>query len=424
MKLTVEELPQSKREIQIDLEIEEINKRFDSSLNKLAGMANIPGFRKGKVPESVIKIKFGKNLQAEVLDQIVNESYEKAQKEKDIIPISAASIDTKGIMPEENKPYSFKITVDVTPTVKIDGYKELVLEKEKVEVKDEHVDAVLKRKQEEHAEFLPVTDRPAMKDDWVLLEGNVLLNGKTVQDFPGQLVQVGSNNLPKEISEALINSSAGDEKKVDSKTESGEKVTYNLKIKAIKKRRLLIVDDEFAKGLGGFQDLAELKADVRKNLERFRDMSIREDLKKQALDKLTAKVEVELPPGLIKRQKDYIETLSKIRKGKDAEELSKDELEKLAAKKLKESFLLDEIAEREKITVTDEELEKAKTEILQARKDTNIDMDNVRMNILHDKVFDFLLSHATINEKEESLILNPNEVSLLNHRNKQSGPEV
>ena len=164
-------------------------------------------------------------------------TYEKAQKEDEIVPISPASIDTKGVMPEKDKPYSFKITVDVRPEVKIDDFKGVVVERERVEVTDEHVDAVLQQQREERAEFLPVTDRPVMRGDWVLLEGESLLDGKVVQDLSGRMVEAGSDNLPKEMNEALIGCPVGEERNVSSETEGSEKITYRFKVNAIKEGR-------------------------------------------------------------------------------------------------------------------------------------------------------------------------------------------
>ena len=414
MKVTVEELPRSRKQIQIELEEEEINKHFDKSLSQFAKSAQVRGFRKGKVPHSIIEMRLGKSLQTEVLKKILDESYEKVKKDEGVVPVSAPSIDTKGAMPEKNKPYSFGITVDVMPSVKIDDYKKLVLERRKFEITDKHVDAVLKQRQEESAEFLPVSDRPVMKGDWVQVDGDSLVNGKVIQDFSGRMVQVGSDVLPEEMNDALIGCSVGDEKDVNAETQSGEKITYRFKVKAIKERRLLIVDDEFAKDIGGFQSLDVLKYDIRKKLFAVRDIQIKEDLKRQVVDKLIDKAEAEFPLSFVEEQTKHIKMLSGVRMNDTAGKLSGKELEELAVRKLKEAFILDEIAEKENLTVTDDELEKVKAKISEERKDVKeLNMDNVRRNLTHDKVMDFLLSAASIDDKEESLIVKPDEVSFV-----------
>ena len=422
MKVAVEQLPGSRKQIEIELEGEEVNKHFDKSLNQLAKGAQIPGFRKGKVPRSVLEMKLGKSLQGEVLDEIVNESYEKAQKEEGIVPISPASIDTKGVMPEKDKPYSFKITVDVRPEVKIDDFKGVVVERERVEVTDEHVNAVLQQQREERAEFLPVTDRPVMRGDWVLLEGESLLDGKVVEDLSGRMVEAGSDNVPKEMNEALIGCPVGEERSVSSEKEGSEKITYRFKVNGIKERRLLIVDDEFARDLGGFQNVDELKADIRKKLEAMAEMREKGDLKRQVIDKLVDKAEVEVPRALMERQIERMRVLSKVGTDGTTEKFGDKELEDLALRQLREYFVLDEIAKRENITVADEEVEKVKTSIAERRKDTEIDTEDVRSNLVREKVFDFLLSGATIKDKEESRIVKPGDVDFIPHPSQGNKP--
>ena len=408
MKVIVEELPESRKQIRVELEQEEVNKYFDDSINQFARTAQIPGFRKGKVPPSILEMKMGKGLQAEVLEKVVSKSYKKACEDEKIVPISAPSVDTGGTMPEKNKPYTFKVTVDVRPAVKLAEYKNMVLEKEKVEITDEQVDAVLQQEREQRAELLPVTDRPAMRGDWVVLEGESLLDGNVVQDFSDRLFQVGSGSLPQELDEALAGMSAGEEKKVNSETERGEKISYSVTVKEIKEKRLLIVDDEFARDIGGFQTLDELRTDIRKNLVAFADMRVKEDLRRQALDRLAGSVEVKLPPALIEEQIERIRSVSRLRVRDETEEPDAEKLKELAVRKLKEYFVLDEIANREKITVPDEELEEIKAKISEGRKSAEEpDMENMRMNLLHRKVLDFLLSHAEIRDKEESLIVKP-----------------
>ena len=408
MKVTVEELPESRKQILVELEQEEVKKYFDDSIRQFARAAQIPGFRKGKVPPSILEMKMGKGLQAEVLEKVVSKSYKKACEEEGIVPISAPSVDTGDTMPEKNKPYSFKVTVDVRPAVKLSEYKGLALEREKVEVTNEHVDTMLQREREQRAEFLPVTGRPVMRGDWVALGGESLLNGKLVQDFSSRLFQVGSDSLPPEVNEALVGTSAGEEKKINSETESGEKISYSFAVKEIKEKRLLIVDDEFARDIGGFQTIDELRTDIRKNLVAFADMRAKENLRRQALDKLVDNVEVEFPLALIEEQMERIKSLSSVRVKGETEEPDAGKLKELAVRKLKEYFVFDEIASRENITVKDEEMEEIKAKISEGRKSMEgIDMGNVRLNLLHSKVLDFLFLHAEIRDKEESLIVKP-----------------
>ena len=414
MKVNVEELPGSRRRIEVELEQEEVSRHFEDKVKRLARSAQIPGFRKGKVPGHVLEKMMGKSLQAEVLEEIVGESYGKACREKDITPVSEPSIDTGSVMPQKDKPYSFSITVDIKPGVSIEDYKGLVLEKEKVEITDEHVSAALQREREERAEFLPVKDRSVMKEDWVLLDGKSFVDGNAVQDFSDYMVQVGYGRLPKEMDEGLVGCLVGQEKEISSTGKGGEKISYNLKVKAIKERRLLIVNDEFAKDVGGFPSLEELRVDIRKRLESVSEVRVEHDLKRQIGGKLAGMVEVDVPRSFVERQVEHMRQIT--RAYVTGQETNQDdgELKKLATAQIREHLALEEIARRENITVTEEEVEKAGAEAAAAglKKDAE-DSDGLRWSLRRKKTVDFLLSHAKIEDKGKSLIMTPDEVSLI-----------
>jgi trigger factor len=235
MKVNVEELPGSRKRMDVELEQEEVSKHFEDLVKRLVRDAQIPGFRKGKVPGHVLEKRMGKSLQAEVLEKIVGESYGEACREKDITPISEPSVDTGSAMPQKDKPYSFSVTVDTKPGVSIEDYKGLVLEKEKIEITDEHVSAALQQEREERAEFLPVSGRPVMKGDWVLLDGKSLLDGAVVQDFSDYMVQAGEGRLPKGMDEALVGCPVGQEKEISSVGKGGEQINYKFRIGELKK---------------------------------------------------------------------------------------------------------------------------------------------------------------------------------------------
>ncbi len=419
MRVNVEELPGSRKRIEVELEQEEVSKHFEDKVKRLVMGAQIPGFRKGKVPGHILEKRMGKSLQGEVLEEIVGESYGKACREKDITPVSEPSVDTGSAMPQKDKPYSFSITVDTKPGVSIEDYKGLVLEREKVEVTDEHVSAAIQREREERAEFLPVNDRPVMRDDWVLLDGKSFVDGNAVQDFSDYMVQAGSGRLPKEMDEALVGCPVGQEKELSSTGKGGEQISYKFRVKAIKERRLLIVNDEFARDVGGFQSLEELRADIRKRLESAAEVRVEHDLKRQIGEKLAGMVEVDVPQSFVERQVEHMRQIT--RAYVTGQETNQDdgELKKLAMAQIKEHLAIEEIARRENITVTEEEVEKAGAEAAAAglKKDAE-DSDGLRWSLRRKKTVDFLLSHAKIEDKGKSLIMTPDEVSLIDRGQK------
>jgi trigger factor len=419
MRVKVEELPGSRKRIEVELEQEEVSKHFEDKVKRLARGAQIPGFRKGKVPGHILEKRMGKSLQVEVLEEIVDESYGKACREKDITPVSEPSVDTGNAMPQKDKPYSFSITVDTKPGVSIEDYKGLVLEREKVEVTDEHVSAAIQQEREERAEFLPVNDRPVMRDDWVLLDGKSFVDGNAVQDFSDYMVQVGSGRLPKEMDEGLVGCPVGQEKEISSTGKGGKQISYKLRVKGIKERRLLIVNDEFAKDVGGFPSLEELRADIRKRLESAAEVRVEHDLKRQIGEKLAGMVEVDVPQSFVERQVEHMRQIARAYVAGQETNQDDGELKKLATAQIKEHLAIEEIARRENITVTEEEVEKAGAEAAAVglKKDAE-DSDGLRWSLRRKKTVDFLLSHAKIEDKSKSLIMTPDEMSLIDRGQK------
>ena len=403
--------------IRVELEPEEVNKYFNDSVRKLARTAQISGFRKGKVPGHILEMKLGKSLQAEVLEKICRDSYPKACDEKELFPISEPDLDTGKELPYRSKPYGFTFTVETKPKVSVDGYKGMELEREKVEITDELVEAALQYEREKHAEFLPVTGRSAMKGDWILLDGECLLDGKMIQDLPDYRVEIGSGNIQREIDEVLAGCAAGDEKEVNSTGEKGEQITYKLRIKAVEERRLLVVDDEFARDIGEFKNLEELRNDIRKKLKAAAEVRVEQNLRIQVREKLAGMVDAKLPPKLVEKQKEHVKRISKaLLRGEDTG--SDDEkLKNIAETQLKEQLAIEDIIRKENITVTDEEMEKAVAEMeASGRKGEEENSDDLRWRLQKKKTIDFLLSNAKIGDKGERLIITPEEARLVEER--------
>ena len=420
MNVKVEELTGSRKRIEVELEQEEVSKHFKDLVERLARDAQIPGFRKGKVPGHILERRMGKSLQAEVLEKIVGESYGKACREKDITPISEPSVDTGSAMPQKDKPYSFSITVDTKPSVSIEDYKGLVLEREKVEITDEHVSAALQQEREERAEFLPVNDRPVMREDWVLLDGKSFLDGNAVQDFSDYMVQVGSGRLPKEMDEALVGCPVGQEKEISSTGKGGKQISYKFRVKAIKERRLLIVNDEFARDVGGFPSLEQLRSDIRKRLESVAGVRVEQDMRRRIGEKLAGMVEVDVPQSFVERQAEHMRQVTSAYLAGQETNQDDGELKKLATAQIREHLALEEIARRESITVTEEELENARAQAAASGRQESVEegSDGLRWSLRRKKTMDFLLSHAKIEDKAKSPILTPGEVSLIDQGRK------
>lgn len=426
MKVEVEKLADCKQRLKIEVPQEEVDRQFEVTYRELGKKSRVDGFRPGKVPLSILKSRFGEVAAAEALKKIVTVGYSEAIKERNILPLGEPDIDVGEALPDEKRTFSFQATVETWPEVKVEGYKGLTVEREKVEVRDEDVEEVLQMKREENADFLPVEGRSVKGDDWIVIDFKSFLDGKPFQNAEGYLFRLGSGFFPREVEERLIGKlpEADEEQKVEvplSGDKSSAKILYRIKLKGIKERRLLIVDDEFARDLGEFNSLAELREDIRKELEARAGEEEERSLQDKMVDILVERNEIEIPSRLIEEQIDHLMLISRAELGaSDGEKEKKALREKvrpLAVRQVKASLILEEIARRENIAATDEEIDK------EAKRSegplTKKKREDLAYRIRRRKTLGFLISQAEIKEKEKSLVLTPDQVRMLMPREKK-----
>ncbi|MCD5390320.1 trigger factor [candidate division NPL-UPA2 bacterium] len=455
MKVEVEKLSEGKQLLKIEVPPKEVDRQFEAAYKELGEKTRVDGFRPGRVPPPILRMHFSKLAPTEALKKIVNWSYPEAVKQLNITPIADPDIDVGDTLPEEGKPFSFKVKVEARPEVRVEGYKGLSVEKEKIEISDEDVDRVLEMEREENASFLPVEGRPVRENDWVIVDFKSFLNETSFQNAEGYLFQLGSNVFPEEVEKGLIGCQVGEEREMEVTRKSAahtaegsavgshrqcrrqpeasegapseEKVLYQIKLKGIKERRLVIVDDEFARDLGNFSSLAELREDIRKRLEQRARKEEERRLREKIVNTLAERMEVEVPPSLVEGQIEYLMAASKLEPGGNEAEASqlREKLRPLALKMIKEAFILEGIARQERIEASPEEIEEeARVEPRSMTKGREAPLTEDRRRALayrirNRKAVDFLVSQAKIKEKEKSLILTPDQVRMLRPRRKR-----
>lgn len=418
MKVETEKLSDSKQLLKIEVSPEEVDRQFEATYRDLGKKARVDGFRPGRVPQSILKMRFSKLAQAEAVKKIVSWSWAEALKQSAITPINDPDIEVGDALPEEKKTFSFKVRIEVQPEVRVDGYKGLSVEKERIEISAEDVEAVLETEREENADFLPVEGRLVRENDWVVVDFKSFLNQTSFQSAEGYLFQLGSNIFPKEVEEGLVGCPVGEEREIEIKGGSeGKNLLYQVKLKGIKERRLVILDDEFARDLGNFSSLAELRDDTRKRLEQRAKEEEERRLKQKIVDILVEKTEVEVSPSLVKRQVEHMMIASKLELGKETQEATQlmEKLQPMALKMLKEALILEGIARQEGIEATREEIEEEAGAEPRPGKETPLTEDRqmaLANRIRRRKILDFLVSQAKIKEKEKSLILTPDQVKM------------
>jgi len=408
----------TKREIQIEVPAEEVSRETDTLIQKYQKLARLPGFRRGHVPASVIRQRFREDIKSEVVEALVPRYFRRETDKQGLIPVSQPRVTDLHI--HEGELLRFKASFDVLPEIKVTGYKELRAEKSEVKVTNEEVEEALKNLQEQHASFTTVEGSTLAESDFA----QVSLDGKP-KDGEGKpvhmneiLVEIGGKNTMPEFTENLRGASAGDERTFDvvypqdfsDKRLAGRTLTYSVKINAIKQKNLPELNEEFAKQLGEFRNLDEVRQRIREGMEADRKHEAEREAKDKLVSELVRRNDFEVPEGLVDRQIDLrldrgLRALAA--QGMKAEDIKKMDLNRLragqreqAVQEVKASLLLDKVAEAENIQVSDVEIDrevemlakqsKQTPDAIRARLTRDGALDRIRNRIRNDKTLDFL----------------------------------
>jgi trigger factor len=414
-----------RREIQVEVPAEEVSRETENIIEKYRKLARLPGFRRGHVPASIIRQRFSEDLKSDVVEALVPRYFRKETEKQGLVPVSQPRV--TDLQLHEGEPLRFKASFEVMPEIKVEAYKELRAEKPQIELTDDEVEKSLENIREQHATFTTVEDRALADGDYAQasLDGQPK-GGETPagQAAPKPvhmdevLVEIGGKNTMPEFTENLRGGSAGDQRTFDvvypddspDKRLAGKTFTYRVKVHSIKTKSLPELNDEFAKQLGEFSSLEEVRKRIREGMEAER----KHDAEREAKDKLVAELikrnDFEVPESLVEHQIDVrlergLRALAA--QGMKAEDMKRMDLNRLragqreqAVSEVKASLLLDRIAEMEKIEVGDEEIDREITalakqsnqepEAIRARLTRDGALDRIRNRIRSEKTLDFL----------------------------------
>ena len=269
----------TRREIAVEIPVEEVTRETNALIQKYQKLARIPGFRRGHVPASVIRQRFSEDLKSDVVEALVPRYFRKEADRQGLIPVSQPQVTDLHL--KDNEPLRFKASFEVMPEIKVDGYKELRAEKPEITVTDEEVEQSLNGVREQHATFTAVEGRPLADGDYaqVSLDGKPKDGPTDGQDKPVHmdevLVEIAGKNTMPEFTENLRGASAGDERVFEvtyaqdaqEQRLAGKTFTYTLKVQSIKQKSLPELDDQFATQLGEFKTLDEVRQRIRESME-------------------------------------------------------------------------------------------------------------------------------------------------------------
>ena len=395
----------TKRELEIEIPAEEVARETETLIQKYQKLARIPGFRTGHVPPSIIRQRFAQDIKNDVMDALVPKFFRKETERLGLIPISQPRV--TDLHAHEGEAVHFKASFEIMPEIKVEGYKELRAEHPEISVTDQEVEDSLKALQEQKATFSPVEGRAIQDGDYA----QVSLDGVPKPEEPSTkpvhvdevLVEIGGKNTMPEFTENLRGASAGEERSFDVQYPDdfsderlrGKVFAYKVKLGAIKQKSLPELNDDFAKELGEFKTLDEVRQKIREGMEHERRHEAERNAKDKLLTELIRRNEFEVPEALVDRQIDVrldrgLRALAS--QGMKSEDMKKLDFGRLRAgqrdqalQEVKASLLLEKIADEESIAVGDEEIN---GEIEALAKQTNQAPDAIRARLTRDGALD------------------------------------
>ncbi len=380
---------------------------------------SIPGFRKGKVPADIVKVRYADQIKVKAIERILPLAYGHVVSSEKLRPVAEPVF--SDIEADGEKPLTFKIEVECAPEFGPTDYRGVDVKAEEVNIGDEEIDNVLKTLQDREAEFITV-DRPAVSGDLVFLDYAPLdENGDVIEDqqntdYP---IVLGTGQVFEQFDKAVAGTAVGVTSKVDIdcpddyKPErlAGKKVTYTYTVKGVREKRVRTLDDEFAKKLDEkFKTIADLRSDIEKRLMEEKGREAKRKREEMAVDLLIERNPFDAPRSMIDNFKQRLGEDDKKRReaagvGPEEDEERKKEIDRLfeqvAVRNIKRYFLIGRIADEKNVTVSDEELDseieriandsgKPLNDVKKVFKKGSENVNNLTMRLRERKVFEII----------------------------------
>jgi trigger factor len=436
MKMEMTELGPMKRALKIEVSAEEVAQRFFQAYTELNRQVRIPGFRPGKAPKALLEQRYAKAVEEDVIRSIVPDFYDRAIRQAGIVPVLVEVPPLDRVKIKRDAPFTFTATVEIKPKIELRDYKApnpISLKPDKRTVTDEQIDRAIEvlREQQARLEAAPVGST-LTEGDYAIVDLEGFLDGTPLEGTKkeGQLHRVGSKApiLGIEVDAHVLNKREGDVVEIPQAYPAshpdhrvaGKTVQFRLAVKGVKQKKLPALDDEFAKDCGPYASLQEIKDKLRGEMEKALKRDIEESYKDAILKRLVETHHFELPETLVRRELDAIvqQTLRERQRGKateaapaaNAEEIKtiRDERRDDANRRVKVGLILEAVAEKEGLSVTQEDLN---TEVARLAAELRVpvadlvkmiqaggqdSVEELRARILTDKALDFVYRHAVI----------------------------
>ena len=426
MQVTVEDLNSVKKTLHIEIPQDEVIRELDNAYNDLKKKAKVKGFRPGKAPRSVLERLFKEDVLADVSSKILQSSFIDAIKETNLNIVGQPRIDPSEL--SKDKPYKYTATVEIMPKIEDIDFKGLKLKKNLYEVKDQDLDTQLKMLQKNMAAHEPLAeDRPAKADDVALIDYEGFKDGEPFAETgktENFTVKIGDGRILEDFDKALVGMKPGEEKEIkvkfpkdyaDNKLADNE-ITFQVKLNEIRKEVLPEIDDDFARKLGAYKTLDDLKTDIRSNLEQGYAKRMEQEMNEQVFEALIGKTNFEVPESMIDHELEGIIAEAERSfgyQGKSMEDLGltkevmAEKYRDTAEKQARRHLILGKIIDQEKLSLAEEEIE---TGFKEMSESYNFPVEEIKKFYQQDKDKLALFKHTLLEKQAINLIIKNSEV--------------
>jgi trigger factor len=432
MKVEVEKKPESTSTLKIELPPEEVSKEWDVIANSFARFAKIPGYRPGKAPRAVVDKRFRKEIQDEVTKKLVSQSYREAVAQKKLRVASLTNLED--VQFGEDKSMRFRATVVTAPEFKLPDYRNISVKLPDPKVTEAEIDAAIERLRDQTADFVDVPERGAQMEDFGVIDFEGSVDGKPIGEVAPQSsknlhggkkfwVRLAPDNFLPKFCEQIVGQRPGETRTITVdlpadfmvKELAGKQASYSVTLNELKEKVLPAVDDAFAAKLLPGKNLADLRRTIEHDLEHEKEHEVERAKETQIVQYLHDKIQFDLPPPLLRNEtkRALTELVQRNRARGIPDEMLKEKEKELietaasvAAHRLKTNFILERIAEQEKIEVSREDVD---LRIRQEAQHYNISSDKMRKEleehdglnalgeqVLLGKVLDFLKANVSV----------------------------
>lgn len=433
MKVTQEKLPASQIGLEIEITSEMSQQAYEKTLQEFTRFANIPGFRKGKVPRQVLIQRFGSNrIKAAVVEDLIQNGLKQALEQEKIDAIGSPELKSSfEDLVQQFQPGSiltFSAAVDVPPEVTLKQYSDLEVKAEEFKYDPSRVDSLLEDYRKRSATLVPIEDRSAEKGDVATVDFAGRLTGELAEGASDEIPGGSAEDFEIELAEGrfiegfvdgIIGMQPGETKEVavtfpegyPQSDLAGQPAVFTITLKELKARELPELDDDFAQEVSEFETLSALRESLETRFQKEAEQKTKESKQEALLNQLMEQLETELPETLIRREVDYSVTQTAMQLGQQGLDIKKTFTQEIVAMlreqarpealtRLKRTLALGEVAKQESIEVEEEAVQAKVDELMAEYAGQEIDLNRLREvveeDLLREKILDWLEAHNSI----------------------------